>query len=254
MRAAALVLVLSGCSLLNAPSDHTGGDAGPADAPPIPIDANQLCNELAQLACDAADECCSLGEPTALCVTDVRAACDMSFGMTLLRDDRVGYDGARAAAAFAYARSLVATCDPDIFEWYDDQARGFPSALAGTILGGATCTPMSLTPGSVDTPAFYSCASDTQSCIYNGSDRWTCTERAGLGETCYLQLDCDTGLFCERPGSGVGAGTCAMERAPGQPCTEDGGECADVCYLDTCVEVTADAVYCSFAPVDFTSP
>lgn len=246
------LLALGGCSLVNDPSGHMGGsaDAGPSvDAGPEPIAASQYCNELAEFACESAGACCRLGDPTPTCVAEVRSACDTSFGTTILADPRTGYDPLRAGEAFARARVLAATCEPSILDWYSDQRTGFPSALAGSVTGGNRCTPRSLTAADFDIAAFYSCLDDDQACIFNGIDSWSCTSRASATESCYLDTDCQDNLFCDYGLTGMSPGRCAPQRMPGLPCTERGGECLDVCYMNVCVAPTRDTIYCAFAPV-----
>lgn len=247
-------LALGACSFVNAPADHMGGarDAGPdtgaPDAGLEPIPYDQYCNELAVLACESADACCTLGEPTPTCVAEVRTGCDSTFGATLLVDPRTGYDGMRAAEAFVRARALAATCDVAILAWYGDQRMGFPSALAGSVGGGEVCTPTSLDMKSFDAAAFYSCIDDDQACIYNGTDRFTCTARAAAGGVCYFSTDCADDHFCDYAATGGIPGVCAPQRAPGGACTERGSQCLDVCYEDQCVAPEMATVYCAFAP------
>lgn len=250
----AMAVLLCGCSLVNDPSAHTGGDggydAGPQDAGPPPIQGTEFCQRYAELVCDASSECCSTApdpfDRTA-CITDISQMCREGFG-TLILDPRTGYDAAAAGAVieegYAYVRGEGAhdVCDLDAIDWLVNRD-GFMRVLSGTRSGGSICTPMSLVP--FDYPALFSCSGSDLSCIA-GSPDWVCQSRHTEGQSCALYWDCVDGMRCSPPLTG----TCQTRLPNGQACN-NGTDCESlVCTGEpgVCAPRTQDAIYCAFAP------
>ncbi|UJR82499.1 hypothetical protein [Sandaracinus amylolyticus] len=220
-----LSIVLGGCSVVNATSDHRD-----------PIPSSEFCSVFAEVACRGLVECCpsAAGVDFEACLGPAAAQCAQDFG-TLAADPRTGYDADAAARVAAEGNALVDTCSLALSDWIL-QRTGFQSVLAGTVPGGERCD----APTIDDVAPIFSCERDDQSCVYDGT-AWECSARRAQGERCLLTWDCQDGLYC----AGVfGTGTCEPRQADGSLCVNDEACSSLVCRTGRCVPRTVEDVYC----------
>lgn len=232
-------MALPACSFVNDADDHQRGGGLEPVAP------SEFCAELSELVCSAHLDCC----PTATldlndCVSAFTSGCASEFG-AIAADPRAGYDPLGAAEVLRQGREFAQGCDPAVASWITARS-GLLSVFAGTVEGGGTCTPNSAT----DFAAFFSCQETDQACVQVSADRWICADRLGVGESCTADTDCLDGLWCDGAGLFV-AGSCAERRVAGEPCPKNQACQSLACATPadggtegTCVEATADAVYC----------
>lgn len=249
MRRSLVLLLVSGCTILNDPGMHTGNQPDVPVAADVPeaeqIAYDDFCDELADFLCGSFDRCCSAAEPPADCIAQATEGCDASFGTALLMDSRTGYDPVRAAEVIAQGHELASTCDLRIIPW---SRTVIPRILGGIREPAAECTPRPL-DGGFDFAALLSCRGDEYSCFFNGLDTWTCAMRVEEGRGCYTSYDCVDGLFCDPPAGGV----CRDRLAAGAPCDRMRDECAGACACDGpppcatghCVLPSSEAAYCN---------
>lgn len=242
-------VLLGSCTLLNDPGMHMGNvrDTSEIDAERVVYD--DFCDELAAFGCEAGERCCTGASPGPDCVAVLTESCDASFGRTLLRDRRAGYDEIAAARVLEEARALASTCDPGLLAWYRTFVQ---EILAGSRVLGAECTPEAL-DGGIDIAAFYSCTDDN-ACIFGGIDRWNCLPRASVGAGCLFEPDCQPGLYCA---GAFGSGTCQPRLPVGAECSPSRDVCEGVCICDAapvepdpcaaahCVAPSVEAIYCN---------
>lgn len=236
MRPFLLFALLTGCTLINDPASHMGElrDAPPnADVPTIPLD--DFCDQLAELYCGAIRNCC-MSQPLPMdCVATSTDRCDATFGRSLLRDARTGYDETAAAAYLAEGHALASACSTDILVW---QRSLFTTILDGIRSPGSDCTPEMVSMG-FDYAAVLSCEGPDYACIFGGIDRWTCASRVGEGAGCYFSTDCLDGLYCD-----ASPGFCRPRLTSGSPCTDGEDQCVGICFDGACVDPGEETIYC----------
>jgi hypothetical protein len=217
-------------------------DAGVTTTTPVPPD--RFCDEFAAIQCDAILNCCpDLGgqPPDALreaCLAETTSSCRMELE-PVATDPRTGYDAIRAGQLFAEARALIDpnTCSLALVDWFASYETGIFSALRGTLLVGASCTPASMG----DVAALFSC--QASACTYRGPGDFVCAPRACNGEGCVIDLACADGLFCSGT-SIVSPGQCEPRRAVGQRCEQDEDCESYVCLERVCRARSASALFC----------
>lgn len=187
-----LVLVLlSGCSVVNDSSDHRGGvaaDAGrDADAAPSPIEVADLCSALVAVYCEARIACCPAaeGEDVDQCRAERMRACQDVYG-EVAADPQTGYDPEEAARVIAEGEALAAECDTDIVEWFLTRD-GLVRMLEGTIQENRTCSIFDATYFACDKPLI---------CKVQGLGT-QCLDEAKKGDACATDYECKFPLQCE---------------------------------------------------------
>lgn len=222
--------LLSGCTLINPPSAHTGGE--------IPVE--RFCDELADLSCQGHIDCCPISVRTYdECIAQVAADCRTGlepYGT----DPRAGYDVDAAARALDAGRDLAARCDPAIVDWFTARD-GLQGALTGTVAPGAECVSEA---ADVSVPALLSCEDLGQVCRVQGGFPWRCGPRSELSGPCHLDLDCMPDAYCNGEVVLLSAGQCMPRRATGDACTGDEQCTSQICVDGLCVARTIENTYC----------
>jgi len=243
-------LVLGGCLVVDAPSNHMGGDsdASAPDASLLPVPATAACASVAAVACQGYESCCDTHSVSMSdCVSAIQTSCAQHIG-PLLADSRTGYDPDVAAEVLAEGQMLVAHCDPGIVAWYSSRG-GLERVFQGTVAGGRTCATMAN-----DAAAYFSCRDLMYGCIGDASSGFTCSMRRDNGLACHVDADCVDADYCEglSPGSnpvfGL-PGRCQRRLAPGSSCTTASACMSYVCDTNgthQCVAATRQAAYCGF--------
>ncbi len=204
-------------------SSNNGGSGG---EPLKTLAAEQLCDELAAIACDADLDCCDAptawpgtGEDDtqpASCTTTQLAACRGGLGK-LAQDPRTGYDAEAGASLVNQLRGSANGC------W--EERVDYASVVAifkGTGVDGASCTPESTNQSGLQL-ASLSCASELGCEIYlnaSGEARGRCEAREN--GICSHPLDCAADAWCDASGWKPGVtGHCNPLKANGWDCSGD---------------------------------
>lgn len=192
----------------------------------VSIDTNEdnVCGEIAEVACHNMYQCCAEGEiedflgvsepRTELqCRDDVERLCDRRANTLSdsLQDGRVRFD---SNVMDACLEALVApdnTCASVVMSLPWTEAC-MNSAWVGTVSDGGACFFNHDCAGGVD--AF--CAPNQK-----------CSVRPGLGQACTAAMPCGSNFFCQ-------AGTCANKITAGGMCTST-TQCAKDLFCDTSV-------------------
>lgn len=241
----ALAITVPGCLLVNPPSGRMGGDAGSSALTPIPID--ELCLRVAQAACGAYEDCCTLEPRVAVadCVNAVSASCGRDV-YPIVRDPVAGYDPMVAAEVIAEGRAIAANdCSTDIIAWYSSR-NGLLRVMQGTIGDGMSCD-----VGDNALAKYFSCTNPAFGCIAQSGGTFNCLARRQTGQPCFTEQDCVETDFCQGGAPLIGfPGTCAVRLGVGETCTAD-PDCATR-YCDqqvtphVCGALTQDIAYCGF--------
>ncbi|MEZ4231690.1 MAG: hypothetical protein R3B89_21120 [Polyangiaceae bacterium] len=204
-----------------------GANGGNGGGEPLKtLAAEDLCDELAAIACDSDSDCCEApsawpgtgeGEPEPVgCMTTQLAACRGGLGK-LARDPRTGYDPEAGASLVNQLRTVAGGC----WEERVDYA-SLVAIFTGTGVEGASCTPESTNHGGLQL-ASLSCAEDLGCEIYlnaSGEARGRCEVReSGI---CSHPLDCAADAWCDASGWKPGVtGHCNPLKANGWDCDSD---------------------------------
>ncbi|MGE0322847.1 MAG: LamG domain-containing protein [Polyangiaceae bacterium] len=202
------------------------GNGGSGGEPLKTLAAEDLCDELAAIACDADQGCCDspaawpgTGEgetQPASCTTTQLAACRGGLGK-LAQDPRTGYDAKAAASLVNQLRSAANGCWEDKVDY-----ASVVGIFTGTGTEGASCTPESTNTSGLQL-ASLSCATELGCEIYlnaSGEARGRCEARAeGI---CSHPLDCAADAWCDASGWKPGVtGHCNPLKANGWDCASD---------------------------------
>jgi hypothetical protein len=216
----------------------------------VDIDANKdnVCGEVAEVACHNLYQCCSegeiedflrVGEPrTELeCRDDVRRLCDRSIAQLDFAIDqkRLRFDGKTMNDCLDALVAPSGTCATVATElpWADACMN---SAWVGLVDNGGTCF-NTLECASKDSVCGVSqtCTAKPiagQPCGASGCasglfcSAGMCRAQGGPGISCGSSVQCLTGLFCD---FNAAPSQCAPVRAPGEPCTS-----SDACMSARC--------------------
>ena len=239
-----------------------GGDGG---APSIGANKDNVCDQIAAVACYDMYQCCSEGQiENYLNVADPRSEDECKDDVARLCEQQIGIVDASITAgkvtfnATAMNACLTALIAPDntcatvgaILPW---AAACMDSAWEGAVAVGGQCTYRFECAGK-DTycGANQVCAAlptDGQTCAQNGCatgffcNGGTCRARVATGGVCNSNQQCQTGLYCG--GGGGGNRTCAPLLAAGQTCTGDQSCHSDQCLPGTCAGGGGGSCYTS---------
>jgi hypothetical protein len=225
----------------------TGGTGGTAS--PNRVQANQVCQRLAELQCAAETSCCTNDAkkyPSVdACISNQRSVCETNFKVAQIgADPDAGYSVDNAAASFDYFETLTATCDTNVVSW-GTSTDGFLRMMAGTKTQNADCMPS----GSSDVGAAFSClVANDLTCVpsFPGimslpPTGWKCKPLAGSGGNCYSDLNCQVGLRCSVPET---FSSCTGRKALNASCGS-ALECQSLfCEGNVCVAASVEAAYC----------
>ncbi|MFO0685943.1 MAG: hypothetical protein U0234_28040 [Sandaracinus sp.] len=241
----AFAAALSGCLLVNPPSGRMNGGDGGAALAPIPID--ELCLRVAQAACGAYQDCCTIEPRVALadCVNAVSASCSRDV-YPIVRDPVAGYDPIVAAEVIAEGRAIAARdCSTDIIAWYNSR-NGLLRVMQGTVGDGMSCD-----VGDNPLAKYFSCTNPEFGCIAQTGGTFNCLARRPAGQPCFTEQDCVEADFCQGGFPLVGVpGTCALRLGVGETCNADGDCETRACNTQVtphvCLDLTQDIAYCGF--------
>ncbi|MCB9620640.1 MAG: hypothetical protein H6724_14465 [Sandaracinus sp.] len=241
------LLLLTACSAGSTGPSNDGGVTSDATSDASPIAAEDFCDALVAIVCDANERCCDgvleasdpEGDP-ATCEAPQRAACRATVE-ELVDDPRTAYVPERAGAYLAALETRAAGCfaePPQLAELYE--------VFAGTGVEGADCTPPSFDEDGLRV-AQLSCG-DGLSCHLehraDGSDRGVCEPR--IEGECSHALDCGAGRWCNLPSDWVPGlwGTCQPLKANGWDCSND-QQCASLyCGVNRVCATPPPGRYC----------
>jgi hypothetical protein len=198
------------------------------NSPDISTTQDNICDQIAQVACFDYFQCCSEGEiedilnlndpPTQTqCEDGTRARCERKRAAVDLsiENKRVAFDAKSMNTCLEAFVAPSGTCAmiSDKLPWID---ACMDAGFTGTVAAGGAC----------DFP--YECVKDT---FCSGSR--TCTARAAAGMPCTTDItgntsNCATGLYCPM----TTAPTCQPKLAAGAVCRRD-GDCGDGLFCDS---------------------
>jgi len=244
LRRGLIALLLTGCTLVNAPSDHAAE----------PVEANEFCSELTSILCDGVISCCSTAAtiPRDECVRRVNPFCASNYG-PLISDSRTGYDAEEAGFRLATMRQMVAECSTAVLANLSSDD-GLLALLTGTVGERGTCDPtITERPddGFFDAPRFLACRSGLECTYALDTMDWRCLPPVANGAPCSVAAVCEPGTICV-PVSDTEA-RCMDRFADGAACTAGGacesylcGACDMMGNNCTCLpDDTRDQVYCA---------
>ncbi|MCB9585247.1 MAG: LamG domain-containing protein [Polyangiaceae bacterium] len=230
-----LLLAIGACSSGDGSSGGSGGNAsggsGGAGANGgsagvggelTTLAAEDLCAELARIACDADKDCCTAAttwpgaEASPDCLNTQLGACRGGLGK-LATDPRTGYDAALAASVVNQLRTAASGC----WETLQDLS-AISGVFQGTGVDGASCTPEATSEPGLRLAAL-SCGAELGCSLYlnaSGETRGRCEARTG--SLCSHPLDCASDAWCDatdwKPGV---TGQCSPLKANGWDCADD---------------------------------
>ena len=250
------VVLAIGCSWLIA----CGSDNGP---PSISTSADNLCDQIAAVACYDLYDCCSEGEierdlniqnPESQdqCNEDVSKLCERSFATV---------ESSLAANRVTFNPSLMNDCLKSLLPTGDvcatvDTMLPWTAAckmtpFTGNVADGSMCFYTFECAGTGPSTSF--CAPDqtckalptngmpcsTEGCAAGNycDPTATCKPLQSMGGTCTSTTECATGLFCDTT---TGPGTCEMLLAGGDACTSSAACESNECLPGTCSGTTQE--------------
>lgn len=237
-----------------------GGVVGGTDRPPFnpgtdparnQIRPGEICQRVSELQCAAEAHCCSAPKQQAAgCVSQLVKSCNEAFVDDIAKSERAGFNMAQAEQILNTLEMYSQTCDPQVTPWAASTA-GLRAMVQGTIAANGSCMPMGL-PGKLNYGiALASCAqATTTACLFTGNgppagpQSATCSPRADVGATCFVDPNCKDGLYCANSQMQYSSGKCQALKALGATCTLD-TECATYsCRSAVCAAATVDVAYC----------
>lgn len=213
------------------------------------VQANEVCQRLAELQCLAEESCCQnpAGKYATLeaCISNQRSTCEINFKVAQIgADPEAGYSIDRAEDAFDNFELLTSTCDTNVVAW-GTSADGFRQMMQGTKANNSLCQPT----GASDVGAAFSClVASGLTCVPGGEEPstgtpllWSCKARSGVGGKCYTDFNCIDGLRCAEPET---FSECTNRKALNETCTYP-LECESLfCEGNLCVAPSVEAAYC----------
>jgi hypothetical protein len=209
------------------------------------VEASDLCERLSTIQCAGEAHCCTApGRTYDECKERMKSGCVDELQLDqIAMQPNTGFDEKIASDAFAAFEALAAECDPTIALW-GISLEGLRGIFQGTAAPGANCMPplAQLQNRVVAGAAAASCAQlATHACLPEALS-WTCTEKHGEGGSCFSDLNCLDGLYCDNPQGGFGA-PCRVRKADGATCTNP-NECQSLaCKQGACTSGVLGA-YC----------
>lgn len=213
------------------------------------VEPGRVCERLAAIQCAGEAACCesrrrSVGE----CIEEMERGCDRELYLDdISRNDVAGYSVEAAEEAFSELERLASACDPGIASWAVSPS-GLRGVVRGTIEGGGDCTPPSILNRPEAAGYIAACLdAETTACLpaLDGSD-WICSPRGSVGRKCFIDINCEEGLYCDNPRLGPPSSktVCKERKAIGAPC-ELSNECESLaCRNGGCVVSDSQTAYC----------
>jgi len=243
-RGLVVALLLTGCSLVNAPSDHAAA----------PVEADEFCEQLTSILCDGVIGCCgaATGFPRDDCVTRLNPFCTSTYG-PLISDGRTGYDAEEAGYRLARLLQMTRECSTEIAAELSSED-GLFALLTGTVGQGGTCNPTIMERPEMDvfdSPRFLSCIGTLQCSFVADTSDWRCLPPVANGAPCSASALCEPGSICVAISDTEAR--CMDRFADGAPCASSAacgsyvcGACDTAGNNCTCrPDDTAEQVYCA---------
>jgi hypothetical protein len=217
------------------------------------VQPGKICERLAAVQCAGESFCCTnAGRTYEACRSAQLEACSMELQFdTIARNPITGFSAATAESALNHFEQLASQCDPTIAS-FGESPEGLRGMLQGTVAPQASCKP----PAGIPSVAAYgaalaSCAQlQTHACLFSGSGpvaaptSAVCAPHGAAGATCYVDTNCESGLYCENPNEKYSMGKCTARKAVGASCTA-GPQCESLfCKSRKCVASNSQAAYC----------
>ena len=215
-----------------------------------------ICRRMAEIQCAGEAFCCiEPGRTMQACQTTMETGCKTELGLDeLAADPLTAFDAARALTAFQKFEDLASTCDPTIAKWasLDSGMRGI---LRGTRdgscpLGSAINVDWTSIAQSTPTAeeeaaarvALLSCKIDSNLACKPSLSR--CTERGGVGISCYSDLNCNETFYCDNPEANLTGADCAARKAAGSNCLYLHECVSRICSFGKCAADDIQGAYC----------
>lgn len=228
----------------------TGGDSGTGGGgSPNRVEANQICQRLAELQCAAEESCCptpSRKYPSLVaCISSQRSVCETDGAlMQIGSDPDAAYSIDSAEIVFNEFERLAGLCDPGIAAW-GVSSSGLINMFRGTKGQNASCQPANAT----DFGAGFSCLVDNGlTCVpgipetdFTPPAGWTCKPRSGSGGNCFSDINCNDGLRCEVPET---LSNCVARKTAGESCGAPNDCVSLLCEGGLCAEPNIPDAYC----------
>jgi hypothetical protein len=214
------------------------------------VAGDQVCERISTIQCAAEASCCAVpGRSFEDCKVTLKKDCvDGVYLDQIMVDPVAGYDRARAAEVFTEYERLCRLCDLNVATWAASND-GFRAFTRGTVAPGGSCQAPAITlvrPGAAAAAYLFACSEPTtQACLPTEESPWLCAPRSAEGGPCFIDTNCNDGLFCTNSEARLlEGGTCNARKPDSAPCTF-GGECVSfVCKSGACAPTTQQTVYC----------
>lgn len=223
-----------------------GADAARNDVP-----GDQVCERLATIQCAAEASCCAApGRSFEDCKATMKQGCvDDLFLDQIMANPIASYDRARAAEVFSEYERLCRLCDINVATW-SASTDGFRAFTRGTIAPAASCQAPALTllppgPGAAAAAYLFACTSPATHACLPTEQSWSCAQRAAEGGACFIDTNCNDGLFCTNTEEQrIQGGTCNARKTEGAACDFSEACASFVCKSGTCAPLTQQTIYC----------
>lgn len=237
--------LLVGCAKSHDVSHSIDRDGGDPDVPSIQV--GPLCTRLAEIDCEAEQQCCGkVSRSRQSCQNELAQSCAQSLFLDQLAEDgSTAFNAEAAERAFGELEERASRCDVSVLRWLPS-AEGLRALFDGTRGAGESCKPVGGVTGSTESvaAALSACShAEGLACLPQGLlGEWTCAAKQPTGEPCITDDNCADGGACdnfEQPALGV-----CVERLPLGAACEFDGECESLVCDDVCREPDVDTVYC----------
>jgi len=212
------------------------------------IPGGEICERLATIQCAGQASCCTTASSTFEdCKRTTKQGCVGEFLDAIMSDSIAGYDRSRAKIVLDEYERLARLCDVNVVAW-GASTDGFRALARGTIAPGLKCQPPAsalLRPGAVAAAHLFACTSpETHACLPIIGD-WLCVPRSAEGGACFMDTNCNDGLFCTNSEAReLEGGTCNARKADGAPCAFSSQCLSFACIAGACGATTQQTIYC----------
>jgi len=213
------------------------------------VPRGQVCDRVATIQCASEQKCCSSpGRTFDECKSVMKQGCIDSLMDAVTSNPVSGYDPNAAEPLFAQFEDKAKTCDPGVAGWAASPT-GLRGIVAGTVDPGGNCTPPigEITTKEYDAAYLASCKdpANTACLPHPVPQPWTCAPRVDVGGTCFTDVNCVEGLYCDNyPQLSLSGGPCKARKQVGESCIT-ANQCASLhCKAGACVEENVQNAYC----------
>jgi hypothetical protein len=228
----------------NGGKDFDAGSAEDRNA----VTPGKICDRLATILCASEAACCDKpGRDFATCKTAINKSCtdDLMFD-SIAGQKAAGFDAAQAKVVFTELERLASTCDLSIAD-YSEGKDGLRTIFKGTIAPGADCTPVNGTDKAMAGGALASCTMNNDyACLPAVPPLpWKCSDRGSKDQSCFSDVNCKEGLFCDNPDLTVNLKSKCMARKAEAASCKTANECETLlCKGGKCVAKEQQNAYC----------